>query len=205
LLEQGVGILLVTHPSKSICHPSPARGGSAHGVLRGTRRLYLAYSEDAFEKVDITGDRVEKHFATLAQPHLGLETADEFLLTCDPSGRNTHSIFSPCWQLTSSKMDYYSRGFTWSAEPANVFLATKRSRMRLRWEALDRDGKMLGRVTVHDHGDFPVRHPIRVAPDGSIVVVGNGDVYHGRSLNWLGRSLSRRHPQQGTPSTRSQP
>jgi hypothetical protein len=152
-------------------------------------RLYLAYPGGRISAVNLTGARVETDFANLPQTALGLQTAGEYLFACDPSGAwATHYTFSPTGALISSvDWNYFSRGYTWSAVNRRVyFLRDDTSPNDLHWESIDLEGKIAQEGESPYHGDYVVRHPIRVSPDGASVVLGNGDVYNALTLQRIG-------------------
>ena len=152
-------------------------------------RLYLAYTGGRITKIDLTDATAEQGFANLPQGCQGLASAGEFLFAVDPSGAwNTHYTFaSDGTRVSAVDWNYYSRGYTWSAANRRMyFLRDDTSPNDLLWEQIDTEGKLGLEKDSPYHGDYVVTHPIRVAPDGSVVVLGNGDIYDAISMNRLG-------------------
>jgi hypothetical protein len=149
-------------------------------------RLYLSYPQGALTTIAVDADPpVEAPFANLPLQPLGLSTAGEFPFACDPSGAwATHWTFSPDGTAISQvEWNYYSREYTWS--PANrrmYFFRDDTSPNDLHWEAIDPYGSIVAAGESPYHGEVNTQLPIRVAPDGSIVLLGSGEIYDGQSI-----------------------
>lgn len=136
----------------------------------------------------------ETAFAVLATAPGGLATAGKYLFAEDASGAwSTHSTFAPDGVLVDSKdWNYRSDEFVWSAANQRMyFLRDDTTPNDLLWEEINADGVRypqepsggIGRQQdspLHDSAGF--QHPIRVAPDGSVVVLGSGAIHDGLSL-----------------------
>jgi hypothetical protein len=53
-------------------------------------------------------------------------------------------------------------------------------------EQIDTEGKLATEMDSPYHGDYNFTHPIRVAPDGSVVIIGSGRLFDARSLATVG-------------------
>lgn len=147
--------------------------------------LYIAYENGKLDKMPVaTG--VEQHFATLPQNPLGLAMAGHFLFAVDPSGAwVTHYTFAPDGgQVSAVEWNYYSSEYIWS--PANqkmYFFRDDTSPNDIISEDIDAaTGEIGDERDSPYHGEVGTLHPIRVSPDGSIVVLGSGQIYNALSL-----------------------
>jgi hypothetical protein len=158
--------------------------------------LYLAYPGGRINRILPTVSLAETPFANLPQTALGLATAGEFIFASDGSGAwNTHYTFRPDGTLQSSKdWNYFSQEYIWSAANRKMyFFRDDSSPNDLLWENIDLEG-VLGPIQdspYHDSTGFV--HPIRVAPDGSVIVLGSGRVFNALTLaltNALSNNIS---------------
>ena len=152
-------------------------------------RIYLSYSGGRITKIELDSGFSEAGFSNTPLSAGGLATAGTYLFAEDPSGAwATHYVFSATGSLISSKdWNYYSREYIWS--PINrkmYFFRDGTSPNDLIWEDIDLDGKLGQDVDSPYHGDYTVQHPLRVSPDGTQVVLGNGDLYAGVTLTRIG-------------------
>lgn len=152
-------------------------------------RLYLAYSTGRISRIDLDSSLSEVNFINSPQAPGGLAAIGEFLFVEDPSGAwATHYIYSNTGVLLSSKdWNYYSAEYIWNATNRKLyFFRDDTSPNDLLWEDVDLEGKLGVKFDSPYHGDYPIKHPLRVSPDGTQVILGSGDVYAGVSLQRLG-------------------
>jgi hypothetical protein len=157
-------------------------------------RLYVAYDSGAIQQLDpALTSPMEEPFSTTPGPTTGLQTAGRFVFAIDPSGAwSSHYTFAPDGtQISAVDWNRYSREITWS--PANdrmYFFRDGTSPNDLHWEAIDPVTGAIGAGgETPYHGAYAMIPPIRVSPDGSLVILGSGDIYDGITLEILG-SLS---------------
>lgn len=149
------------------------------------RRLYFGYPSGSLRMIDLEMGTAETPFANLPQQPIGLSTAGEFLFACDGSGAwATHWVFSPGGDLRSQvDWNYYSREYSWS--PANrrmYFFRDDSSPNDLHWESIDVNGTITGAGESPYHGEVGTVPPIRIALDGSVVLLGSGEIYDGQTI-----------------------
>ncbi len=154
-------------------------------------RLYTAYASGQIRRIDPQDPRLaETRFAVTPQGNLGLQSVGPFVFAIDPSGSwNTHYTFSPeGTQISAVDWNEYSRELAWS--PANgrmYYFRDGTSPNDLQWEEIDAAFGVIGSGADSPyHGDFAIRPPIRVSPDGAYVVLGSGDVYDAIDLQVVG-------------------
>jgi len=148
--------------------------------------LYFAYGMGKITKIALDDQFEETTFVNLPSPPLGLATAGQYIFAVDPSGAwFSHWTFSPNGELISQKeWNRSSKEFIWNSTNRRMYhFRDGTSPNDLHWEEIRNDG------TLGDGGDSPyhsstgIVYPIRVAPDGSAVVLGSGRVYDGITLS----------------------
>lgn len=158
-----------------------------------TNTIYHAYSTGLLRKIDLNADEpTEEVFATLPQAPLGLATAGEFLFAVDPSGAwVSHYTFAPDGtQISAVEWNYRSQEYVWSEVNQKMyFFRDDTSPNDLLSEDIRADGSIGDKrdSPLHSSGGF--RHPIRVAPNGSVVVLGSGLIHDANTLERLAQSL----------------
>lgn len=191
-----------------------------------TNTAYLAYASGLIRKSDLNAaDPVEVPFATLPAGPMGLTTAGPYVFAADPSGAwGSHYTFAADGTLIDAvDWNYYSQEYVWSdANQKMYFFRDDTSPNDLLWEEINADGVTYPSLPpggignkddspLHDSHGFA--HPIRVAPDGSVVVLGSGMIHDATTLErkplalansiadatWLGGDLyTARHIAGGT-------
>lgn len=150
-----------------------------------TNRLYLAYQSGKLTQIRLNESTQEQPFANSPQSPMGLATAGEYVFVADPTGAwDSHFIYGPEGNLISQKdWNYYSSEYIWNAANRKMyFFRDGMSPNDLLSEDIASDGTIgaIQESPYHDSTGF--NHPIRVAPDGSIVVLGSGRIYDAVSL-----------------------
>jgi hypothetical protein len=147
--------------------------------------LILAYSDKKVTKLNLE-TLEEQHLFNSPQNPCGLSMAGEYIFLCDPSGAwVSHFTYSLGGQLIDQKdWNYFSREYVWSAVNRRMyFFRDDTSPNDLLMEDIYEDG-MLGLVTDSPyHSSEGIKHPIRVAPNGSYVVLGSGRIYDADNLS----------------------
>lgn len=145
------------------------------------RALYLAYASGKITVIHLDQNLTEAPFVNLPQAPIGLSTAGQFLFAADPSGAwGTHYVFSADGELISSKdWNYYSSEYIWSEENRKMyFFRDDTSPNDLLSENIDLEGNLGAEAETPYHSSDGIKHPIRVAPDGSYVLLGSGRIFH---------------------------
>lgn len=157
------------------------------------KRLYLAYPSGQITYISTVDPALkEVHFANLPQSPQGLAAAGNYLFACDPSGAwVTHYVYNDASVLVSQKdWNYYSQEYIWSTVNQKLyFFRDDTTPNDIIWEPIDGSGKIGAYKDSPYHGDYPIVHPIRLSPDGSVVLLGSGHIYDALTLE-LKDSLS---------------
>lgn len=163
--------------------------------------LYLAYESGLIRSIDLDADSLEERpFAILPQKPLGLAVAGQYIFAVDSSGAwNSHYTFEPDGTLIDSvDWNYVSKEFIWNSANQKMYYFSSHSPRDLVWEEINADG-----VTYADevpggigakkdspyHSSSGFSHPIRVEPNGSVVVLGSGVIHDAKTLVRLTSSL----------------
>jgi hypothetical protein len=147
--------------------------------------LYLAYDSGKITQIEITASPVEVPFVNSPQTPIGLATAGEFVFVVDPSGAwESHFTYDPAGVLLSQvEWNYYSTEYIWNAANRKMyFFRDNTSPNDLLWEDIDINGFIGTKQDSPYHSSEGILHPIRVAPDGSVVLLGSGRIYDAISL-----------------------
>lgn len=150
--------------------------------------LYLAYESGKITQIAIEASPVEVPFVNSPQSPLGLATAGEFVFVVDPSGAwVSHFTYDPTGVLLSQvEWNYYSSEYIWNATNRKMyFFRDDTSPNDLLWEDIDINGFIGATQDSPYHSSDGIRHPIRVAPDGSIALLGSGRIYDAISLQQI--------------------
>lgn len=155
-----------------------------------TNRLYLAYSGGRMTQVRLDESTAEEPYSTSPQTACGLATAGEFVFICDPSGSGvSHFIFHPDGNLIAQGLhNPFSDEFVWN--PFNRTMYTRAefgANVGLWTEEIDQAGQIGPRFYELVLFDPKFPNPIRLAPDGSVLLVAPARVYDPDSLVLLGR------------------
>jgi VCBS repeat-containing protein len=174
----------------------PLLGTPSYMAYSGANNtIYLAYASGLIRKIDLGAATLsETPFATLAGGPGGLSTAGQYVFAEDGTGAwATHYTFGPDGtKIDAVDWNYYSTEYVWSdANQKMYFFRDDTSPDDLLWEEINANGtaypgEVAGGIRneidspLHDSAGFS--HPIRVAPDGSIVVLGSGVIHDAKTL-----------------------
>lgn len=202
-------LLLVSKAHKSVFRWSPETQGylptiplanaPTHSAYsKAANVLYLADKKGVVRSVDLDdATPVEMPFAILPTEPLGLSVAGEYVFTADSSGAwCTHRTFSSAGaQISAKDWNYYSDEYIWSeASQKMYFFRDGTSPNDLLWEQVNASGSAYPGVAaggIGDDLDTPLHgsayfvHPIRVSPDGSVVILGSGAIFDANTLSKL--------------------
>ena len=155
---------------------------------RDTHRLYLGYDDTRITQIDLGSGVSEQFFASVPQSILGLATAGQYVFACDPSGAwVSHFTYHPDGSLISQEeWNYFSTEYIWSEVQGRMyFLRDSTSPNDILWEEIGANGVIGAMTDSPFHSSNGMQHPIRVAPDGSAVLLGSGWVFDPVSLELI--------------------
>jgi len=163
-----------------------------------TNTVYVAYASGLINSMDLGAAKpTEKPFATLAGAPGGLATAGKYVFAEDPSGAwVSHYTFAPDGtQISAVEWNYWSTEYVWSAPNSKMyFFRDDTSPNDLLSEQIGADGKLGPEIDSPLHTSEGFQHPLRVSPDGKIVILGSGMVHDAetlaRQINGLGNAVS---------------
>ena len=166
-----------------LVEPPTLMANSAMAYSAENQALYLAHDLGEITVVPLTGPGalVEAPFVNSPQTPCGLATAGEYLFVCDPSGSwLSHFTYGPDGALISQvEWSQLSEEYVWSAANRKMYYANYND---LYWEEIDAAGVIGADMASPEYSSSGFRHPLRVAPDGSLVVLGTGRLYDALSL-----------------------
>ena len=153
-------------------------------------RLYLGYISGTIQYIDPAIGTGLQSFASLPMAVRGLAAVGNFVLAQDDSGAwESHHIFDIDGLLRDSEeWNHYSREYAWNDILDRVyFFRDGISPNDLHYEVIDQStGAITDDGETPYHGDYIISPPIRVSTDGSMVLLGSGDLYDAATLNWIG-------------------
>ncbi|TGD74896.1 hypothetical protein E4634_06805 [Mangrovimicrobium sediminis] len=153
-----------------------------------TNTLYLSYASGKITQIPLSDSRIEVPFANSPAYPKGLATAGSYVFVVDDTGAwDSHFTYDPSGILISQvEWNYYSREYIWSeANRKMYFFRDDTSPNDLLWEDIDVDGYIGIQKDSPYHSSSGILHPIRVAPDGSIVILGSGRIYDAITLEQI--------------------
>ncbi|MCP3964246.1 MAG: hypothetical protein GY719_40975 [bacterium] len=155
-------------------------------------RIYLAYPNGRVSEIDVTtarGPVGETPLLNSPQQPCGLSTAGPWIFLCDPSGAwVSHFTYSPAGLLVSQEeWNYFSHDYVWSAANSKMYhLRDNTSPNDVLWEDIDPlTGEIGDQMDSPEHSSTGMIHPIRVHPEGFIVMLGSGRYHEALSLDLL--------------------
>lgn len=156
------------------------------------QRLYLAYLSGRITQIDVAlgrGSASEVPFVNSPQQPCGLSAADPWIFVCDPSGSwVSHITYSPGGAFVSQvDFNYVAEEYVWSEANAKMYFIRSNVAPRdLIWEEVDPLTGVIG--ADHDsplHSSTGMTDPVRVHPDGLIVLLGSGRYHDAITLELL--------------------
>ena len=151
-------------------------------------RLYIVYKNGEIYQINLDDSLEETLFAILPGAPCGLAMAENFLFACDHSEYwPTHSVISSTGQVVSTKHDENSaQEYAWSPIQGKLyFTLDNQSPTSLYWENIDETGVIGEDQSSPFYNGEGIENPVRVKPDGSIVLLGSGRIFDGSSLEWI--------------------
>lgn len=148
--------------------------------------LYVGYSLGDITAIDLTAGTDESPFATLTGDPLGLAVAGDYVVAVDTEGAwESHYTFDSAGMLIDAvDWNHPSPEYVWSAANERLYFFRQGSSPNdLHWERIDQStGFIVDEGESPYHGAYTIVPPIRVSDDGAYVLLGNGHVYDGVTL-----------------------
>ncbi len=164
--------------------------------------VYTAYTSGLIRQINLGSSNLqETPFALLPKRPVGLATADSYVFAAGYGDREgTQYTYDSNGVLADSqRWDYDVPEYIWSPVRQKMYML--RAPEDLRWEEINANGKAYptppgtigGTLAVSLFGNnLGYLHPTRVAPDGSVVVLGSGAIHDATTLERLPSSLANR-------------
>ncbi|MGL1958674.1 MAG: PQQ-binding-like beta-propeller repeat protein [Colwellia sp.] len=152
-------------------------------------RIYLGHASGNISYFNLL-ETEHTLFNTTAMAVSGIQSVGNFVLAQDASGAwNSHYIFDEQGTQTDSKdWNYFSHTYAWNNNNARVyFLRDGSSPNDLHYEVID---QTLGHIVESGespyHSSIGMSHPIKISVDGSLVILGSGNVFDAQTLELQG-------------------
>lgn len=178
-------------PERRYLESIPLIGPPTHMAVDPVlNRLYVSYSSGLLTWVDLAAAAPrEAPFANSPAAPRVLSAAGPYLFVCDDSGAGvSHFTYGPDGtRLSQVEMNYYSTEFVWSeARRKMYFFRDDTSPNDLYWEDIGVDGRLGAKKDSPYNSNDGISHPIRVRPDGALVLLGSGRLYEPVTLAQTG-------------------
>lgn len=152
-------------------------------------RLYAAYDGGAIYAFPMQQVGAVSWLAATPNTSFGIATAGEYVFAGDNSGAwESHYTFSPSGAMLSNPdWNHYSRQFEWDPITRRMyFFRDGVSPNDLLFEQIGIDGTIVADGESPYHGGVYADTPIRVSPDGALVVIGSGQMFESGGLTMVG-------------------
>lgn len=202
LLDKNDVILLVYQEEKEVRRYSLILGGYLDPMSLEDEPLYSTYSAD-WECMYVAYDPnvihrlwlnpswagEEEPFVTTPEQTKGLAMAGQFLFVSDTVGAwYSYITYNPSTAAVVSQEEWRNESdeFIWSETNRRMYhFRDGTSPNDLLCEEIGTDGVLGAEHETPYHGDYSFRHPIRVAPDGSVVATAAGPIFDALALTWV--------------------
>ena len=153
-------------------------------------RIYVAsFYPSTIWAIELAAD-TQVPIANLPLRPLGLTMAGDHLFATHPSGLSdaAYLTFDAGGGMISRSEDgNYSREYSWNPVTRRMyFFKDDRIPNDLAWRAIDDNGVITSRGDSPYHGEVRTEPPIRIAPDGTVLLLGSGEFYDAMSLVRVG-------------------
>lgn len=190
-------ILLLSKANKSIFRWSPEQHSYTQSIPLAhtpdyfaystiSNRVFLGYSNDRITQVDLaTG--TESNFANVRTQLIGLAMVDPFVFAVDPLGWiGTQFVFDDTGRLVSeATMNMRSDDYVWSKVNGKLYAIWTNIPKDIIWEDIDANGVLGAHMDSPYDSSDGMEQPIRVALDGSLVLLGSGRIFDAQTLEWV--------------------
>jgi hypothetical protein len=146
-----------------------------------TNHMYLAYPSGKITQIKLDESMMETPIANVPADSYIISTAGEFLFVSSALDE-MHETYNSEGNLFSRIYDrWYSKQYEWSETNGKMYYLSRQN--DLYWEDIDTNG-VIGEQQKWPYHSVTsgVYLPIRVNPDGSVVILGSGRIYDGISL-----------------------
>ncbi|MEM9255189.1 MAG: thrombospondin type 3 repeat-containing protein [Pseudomonadota bacterium] len=173
--------------TESYAHSIPLWGTPTHVAFNDEDNLaFLGYDTGLVTKIDLdAADPQETAFAAMAYPVSELETAGRFLIVAELSSRDTLLTLSQEGSVIS-RIDQYDDIYqlVWNPDNYRMYYLDDDSYAReVIWREVDPFTGVIGSYKSSPYSCCDtLQGPLRVSPDGEVVVLGTGEVYGAISL-----------------------
>lgn len=164
---------------------------TSFAIVADHQRVYLGYSNGQINYINLDGAK-ENSFAIKTAGHQQLVAAGKYLLINSAyqySSSGELGIYDKSGAAMFNGGSFYtSYTFGWDAVNSTVYsFRDNTSPNDLLFRVID---QATGNVTASGespyHGDYLIKSPIRPSTDGSLVLLGSGDLYEQSQLKWVG-------------------
>jgi len=146
-------------------------------------RFYFAYADGLVRTLPLTPPATESELDTLPGPICGIGDVQGYVFVCSYEDSQVHSVYSADGQLLSrEELRDWTDDISWSDANGNAYFIRGGSPEDLVCEAISPAGIIGAARDTAFHDSAPFGQPVRVAPDGSIVVLGTGSIFDAHSL-----------------------
>lgn len=163
-------------------------GATALAVAPDGSSVYVAYGQGRIDELrPAVGERV--YFGAAAARISSMEVVGDYLFVIDASGAwATESLFSRATGVQTSRVDWRNESRTIAFSPTRSAVFTLRdgsSPGDINRSVLDLTTGTVGQeIESPYHGDYSVRHPLRLFPDESKIATGSGIIYNTDDLTY---------------------
>ena len=158
-------------------------------------RLYLWYSDGRVTKIELDTGIAERHFTNLVGPVQAMTATDVGLFVMRGHGKETYSVSGEV--ITVSNVAFFDTVLTWSETMRRLYSV---SEYYVRSQVIDTEGHFGATSGSPFVYNVRLKGPVRVAPDGSRIVLGDGSVFRASDLTRIGALPVRTPPQTSYPN-----
>lgn len=164
----------------------PLRGGANFFTYnRELHRVYLGYADQMVTEVRLDTDAREYEFTRAPAGLLGLASAGAFPMMIDASGAwCSYYLFTRDGVQTAwREWSYAASDYVWDPVRRRMYqFRDDTSPNDLLYTEVRADGTFGGQVDSPYHGDVRTRYPIRVSPNGDVILLGSGQLFSAHTL-----------------------
>jgi hypothetical protein len=164
---------------------------TSFAIVADHQRVYLGYANGQINYINLDGAK-ENSFAIKIEGQQQLVAAGKYLLVNSAypySSSGQLGIYDKSGTSTVNGDSFYtSNTFGWDAVNSTVYLfRDNTSPNDLLFRVIDQaTGKVTASGESPYHGDYLIKAPIRPSADGSLILLGSGDLYEQEQLKWVG-------------------
>lgn len=192
-------VFLLSRPHASVFRWNAREGGYAETLTlsdapnwmtlsEADEKLYFGYTAGEVTSIDLLGPQpVETPFVNLPNTVCGLAATGTHLFTCEYRSSSSVTFKTFAFDATEIASDnwraYRSQEFRWSEANGRLYhLRLGISPNDLHSREIFGDGTFGNRLDSPFHSSDGMTYPIRVAPDGSVLLLGSGRLFDAVTL-----------------------